>query len=75
MNRLFINIVAICLLLDLGAAAAHAGSMQEFLDNAIIEVENPTAVQSQERNFLWGGGLHLRTPNMVFQPFQVTPHG
>ncbi|WDT77967.1 MAG: conjugal transfer protein TraH (plasmid) [Candidatus Manganitrophus sp.] len=73
MNRLFINIVAISLLLDLGAAAAYAGSMQEFLDNAIIEVENPTAVQSQERNFLWGGGLHLRTPNMVFQPFQVTP--
>lgn len=73
MNRLFINIVATGLLFQLLAGSAIGGSMQEFLDNAIIEVENPTAVQSQERNFLWGGGLHLRTPNMVFQPFQVTP--
>lgn len=71
MSRLFIRITTICLLL--ASTSAYAGSMQEFLDNAIIEVENPTAVQSQERNFLWGGGLHLRTPNMVFQPFQVTP--
>lgn len=42
--------------------------ISQFLNDAIIELENPKAIETQERHYYWGGGIRLRTPNMNVTP-------
>lgn len=45
--------------------------VKTFLDNAVIEIENPATVQTSTHNVYFGGGFHMRVPRTTFQPFQV----
>ena len=45
------------------------GGISQFLNDAVIELENPKAIETQERHYYWGGGIRLRTPNMNITPF------
>ncbi len=45
--------------------------VKTFLDNAVIEIENPATVQTNTHNVYFGGGFHMRVPRTNFQPFQV----
>lgn len=45
--------------------------IKTFLDNAVIEIENPTSIQTDTHHVYFGGGVHVRTPRVTFQPFQV----
>ena len=44
------------------------GGISQFLNDAIIELENPKALETQERHYYWGGGIRIRTPNMNVTP-------
>ncbi|WP_457641297.1 conjugal transfer protein TraH [Persephonella sp.] len=59
------------LLLILAVSFSAKADIQTFLNNAVIEIENPTSIQTYTHNVYFGGGFHLRTPRVNFQPFQV----
>jgi len=44
------------------------GGISQFLNDAIIELENPKALETQERHYYWGGGIRVRTPTMSVTP-------
>jgi len=47
------------------------GGIDRFLNDAIIELENPQVIKTQERGYFWGGGIRIRTPNMTVTPFVI----
>lgn len=72
MRTFFKKAVSILMVTVLLNTHALAG-ISNFLNDAIIEIENPKAIESQERNYFWGGGFRLRTPDMTIYPITVTP--
>lgn len=64
MRKIFISI---------SVSAFLYADISSFANNAIIELDRPTSMQTRDRVILHGGGYTMRTPNSTYYPFNVQP--
>lgn len=74
MKILSLSKLIISVLLIIGILAGPVSAdFQQFLDNTVIQFDAPSSFNSGGEHFVFGGGIHIRTPSMTLQPFSVTP--
>lgn len=68
MKTKFLSAVASVLIL--GATTAEAG-IDQFLNDAVVEVSSGKSIKTDSGTLLYGGGLQMRAPTVNVQPFSV----
>lgn len=67
-----VGISFLCAIL-FGGQMLAAGEIDTFLNNAVVEIDNPGTMKTKEGVTLYGGGLQMRAPTVNLSPISVSP--